>query len=129
MLEPRVMNARSLTLRRLDSAAVDFIAQLDALIAFAVGQDPARGPGVAATIADVRARGDAAVLEYTAKFDRVHAASVAELEIKADDMRRAFDAMAPQMRTALETAADRVEAYHQRQKMASWSYRERDGTE
>jgi histidinol dehydrogenase len=125
----RAMNAHCLTIRRLDSAALDFNAQLDALIAFEVAQDPAVDAVVAATIADVRARGDAAVLEYTAKFDRVHAESLAALEIAADDMHRAFEALAPQMRSALEIAANRVRSYHERQKMTSWSYRERDGTE
>ena len=77
----------------------------------------------------MRARGDAAVLEYTARFDRLRADSVAELEITAAEMRAAFAALPPAERAALEFAAGRVRAYHERQKMASWSYREPDGSE
>jgi histidinol dehydrogenase len=69
------------------------------------------------------------VLEYTAKFDRVHAPSVAALEISGTDMRSALTGVPSDQRSALETAATRVRAYHERQKMSSWSYREADGSE
>lgn len=119
----------SLAVRRLDSSTHDFNAQLDRLIAFEAAQDPAVDAFVAATIADVRSRGDAALLEYTAKYDRVQTRTVAELEISAVEMRDAFAGLAREMRAALETATRRVRAYHERQKMTSWSYREEDGTE
>ena len=116
-------------LRRLDSAAPGFAAEFAALTAFESAQDPAIDAAVAAIVADVRARGDAAVLEYTARFDRHAVAAVSALEIPAAEMRAAFEALAPVDRAALETAAARVRAYHERQKMASWSYREPDGSE
>jgi histidinol dehydrogenase len=123
------MSAAALALRRLDSTAPGFEREFAALIAFESAQDPEIDAAVAAIVADVRARGDAAVLEYTAKFDRVNAPSVAALEITGAEMRAAFDALPSRERGALEAAAVRVRAYHERQKMASWSYREADGSE
>jgi histidinol dehydrogenase len=118
-----------LKLRRLDSAAPGFEAEFSALTAFESAQDPAIDATVAAIVADVRARGDPAVLEYTTRFDRLTAATVSALEIPASEMHTAFRALAPAERAALETAAARVRAYHEHQKMVSWSYREPDGSE
>jgi histidinol dehydrogenase len=122
------MTGAPLTLRRLDSSAASFDREFAALIAFESAQDPAVDATVALIVADVRARGDAAVLEYTARFDRIEAASVAALEISAAEMRAAFDALPAGERGALETAAARVRAYHQRQKLESWSYVDADGS-
>lgn len=116
-------------LRRLDAEAPGFEREFAALIAFDAAQDAAVDAAVAAIVADVRGRGDAALLEYTAKFDRFSVPSVAALEIPAAEMRATFDALAPAQRDALETAAARVRAYHDHQKLASWSFREPDGSE
>jgi histidinol dehydrogenase len=118
-----------LALRRLDSSAPDFLQALDRLIAFESAQDPAVDAAVAAIVADVRARGDAALVEYTARFDRLEVASAASLEITAAAMREAFESLPAGQRAALETAALRVRAYHERQKLASWTYRDADGSE
>ena len=118
-----------LALRRLDAAAPGFDRELAALTAFESAQDPAVDATVARIVADVRARGDAALLEYTATFDGVKAASVAALEITAGEMRHAFEALPEEQRAALQLAAARIRAYHERQKVASWSYREQDGSE
>jgi histidinol dehydrogenase len=118
-----------LSLRRLDTTAPGFDAEFDRLTAFEAAQDPGVDAAVAAIVADVRARGDAAVLEYTARFDRVRVGRVADLEIGADAMRAAFESLPPVRRDALAAAAARVRAYHERQKASSWSYREADGTE
>ena len=86
---------------------------------------------MAAILADVRARGDAAVLDYTARFDGVTAASVAELAIPRRELLAALDAVPLARRHALEAAAQRVRSYHERQLEAcgrSWSYRDGDGT-
>ncbi len=123
------MTQGSLALRRLESAAAGFEDELAALIVFEAAQDHEIDAAVAAIVADVRARGDAALLEYTAKFDRVGAASIAGLEITPAEMRAAFDAVPDEQRAALVAAAARIRAYHERQKMASWSYREADGSE
>jgi histidinol dehydrogenase len=81
-------------------------------------------------LADVRRRGDAAVLEYTNRFD-MQAGSLAELELQQSELKAAFDGLPARQRDALEQAAHRVRSYHEAQKKASgesWSYREADGT-
>jgi len=119
----------ALSLRRLDASAQDFEREFGALTAFEAAQDPAVDAAVASIVADVRARGDAALVEYTERFDRLRVASAGELEIAPAEMRTAFDALPDRERRALETAATRIRAYHERQKLASWRYREADGSE
>lgn len=85
---------------------------------------------VASILADVRARGDAAVLEYTQRFDRLSVAVMADLEIPAQEMAQAFEGLPSAQRQALEHAAQRVRTYHEAQLQASgqsWSYRDEDG--
>jgi histidinol dehydrogenase len=116
---------------RLDTSAPDFEAQFAARLHWSAETDAAIEQRVAAILADVRARGDAAVLEYTARFDGLQASTMAELELTQADLRAAFDAIAPERRDALERAAQRVRRYHEAQKQAcgqSWSYRDEDGT-
>jgi len=115
--------------RRLNASAPDFDRELAQLTAFEAGQDAAVDATVAAIVADVRARGDAALVEYTAKFDGVRATAMTELEIGGAEMQRAFDALPEAERAALRTAAARIRAYHERQPLASWSYRDPDGSE
>jgi len=79
-------------------------------------------------IEDVRARGDAALLEYTRRFDHVAASSVAELEISAFDMRAALEALPERAAQALRAAAGRIRAFHERQRTEGWSFTESDGT-
>ena len=119
----------TLAVRRLDASAPGFDRELSALTAFETAQDPAVDATVARIIADVRARGDAALLEYTRQLDGVEATSVAALEIPAAEMRDAFAALPEQVRSALQTAASRIRAFHERQKLESWSYRDVDGSE
>jgi len=119
----------ALSLRRLDSQAPGFDAALDRLIAFEAAQDAGVDAAVAAIVADVRARGDAALVEYTARFDRLAVPSAAALELSPAEMKQAFDTLPAAQRDALVTAAGRVRAYHERQKLESWSYREPDGSE
>jgi len=118
-----------LVVRRLDSTAPGFARELAALTTFEVAQDPTVDATVARIVADVRSRGDDALLEYTVRFDGVAAASVAALQIGADEMREAFQALPDTVRAALRTAAARIRAFHERQALASWSYRDADGSE
>ena len=86
---------------------------------------------MAAILQDVQARGDAAVLEYTARWDQVHAATMDALELTQAELKAAFESIPAQQREALEAAARRVRSYHEAQKKASgesWSYRDEDGT-
>ncbi len=118
-------------IRRLSTAAADFDAAFQRVLHWSAETDDAIEQSVASIVADVRARGDAAVLELTARFDGVRAKHMAELEIGRDELRAAMDAITPAQRSALLAAAERVRDYHQRQLDASsrsWQYRDADGT-
>jgi len=113
---------------RLSTREADFESRLSGLLAFENTQDPGIDDAVAAILADVRARGDEAVLEYTRKFDRVDAPSMANLEVPQAELGRALDALPATRRDALLQAAARIRAYHERQPLVSWQYTEADGT-
>ncbi|OWW22730.1 histidinol dehydrogenase [Noviherbaspirillum denitrificans] len=122
----------TIQIRKLDSSNPDFNAQLSAVLAFEASEDEAIDRAAAQILADVKARGDAAVIEYTNRFDKLTASDVASLEIGKDELQRALASLAPERRTALQTAANRVRAYHERQKAETGSdgftYTEADGT-
>ena len=121
----------TLALRQLSTAQPEFEAEFARLRHWSAETDQAIEQRVAAILDDVRTRGDAAVLEYTQRFDGVGASSVTELELTSAELKAAYDAIPAQQRSALEAAAARVKAYHQRQLDAcgrSWSYRDADGT-
>jgi len=117
-----------LNIKRFSSAQPDFQARLHELLAFEGAQDESVDQVVAGILHDVKARGDAAVLEYTQRFDKLEAASMAELEMSASRLKQAFDDLPPQQREALQQAAERVRVYHEKQLMHSWNYTEPDGT-
>ncbi len=117
------------SLRRLATADAGFDGALAALTAFEAAQDGEIDRVVAAIIDDVRTRGDAAVLDYTRRFDRVDATALAALAISRDEMRAAYAALPADQQHALTTAADRVRAYHQHQKAAGFSFTEPDGSQ
>ncbi len=113
---------------RLSTRDADFDARLARLTRFDAAQDETVDAAVAEILAAVRSRGDAAVLEYTARFDGVKAATLAELELPAQMLARARDALPAAQREALEEAAARVRRYHDKQLAQSWQYTEADGT-
>jgi histidinol dehydrogenase len=118
-----------LDVRVLDAQSETFSAELQRLIDFEVAQDPKVDATVAAIVADVRLRGDAAVIEYTRRFDRRSVQSVAELALDGEDMQAAYEALPQTQREALKLAATRVRAYHEQQKSADWSVRDTEGVE
>jgi histidinol dehydrogenase len=113
---------------RLSTRAPDFDRRLEQLTALEAAQDEAVDRVVAAILADVRAHGDAAVLEYTRRFDRVSAGRLAELEIPRADLDRALAGLTDELRGPLTAAADRIRRYHERQRAESWTFTETDGT-
>ncbi|KAB7623834.1 histidinol dehydrogenase [Alkalilimnicola sp. S0819] len=117
-----------LEIRRLSTTQPDFREQLDRLTAWESGAEHRVEQAVAEILEQVRSRGDAALLEYSRRFDRLEVASVAELEVPAEALRAAFEELPGEQRVALEEAARRVRAYHARQKSESWEYQEADGT-
>ena len=116
-------------MRRLSSAQPDFDASLKSLLAFETAQDPQIDETVAAILADVKSRGDAALVEYTRRFDRVDVQSPRDLEIPKVDCERALRELPAAQRSALEAAAARVRDYHERQRAESWSYRDAQDNE
>jgi len=115
-------------IRRLNTTQADFWPELEKLLAWEGVSDDQVNATVREILQAVRARGDAAVLDYTERFDRLAARSMEELEIPAVRLQAALDAIEPAQREALEQAAARVRAYHEHQKIESWSYTEADGT-
>ncbi|MBV8261006.1 MAG: histidinol dehydrogenase, partial [Paraburkholderia sp.] len=122
----------AITMRKLDSSASGFKKALHAVLAFEATEDEAIERSVARILADVKARGDAAVLDYTNRFDRLGATSVAALELPFAELEAALESLEPKQRAALEAAAARVRGYHEKQRIEcgshSWQYTEADGT-
>ena len=116
---------------RISSTAIDFEVQFKARLHWSAATDAAIEQRVADILADVQQRGDAAVLEYTARFDGLDLAAMADLELTQAELKAAFEAISAAQRDALQAAARRVRTYHEAQKKAtgeSWSYRDEDGT-
>ncbi|HEX2199731.1 MAG TPA: histidinol dehydrogenase, partial [Burkholderiales bacterium] len=112
-----------MNLRRLSTRDAGFDAGLEALTRFDAAQDPAVHDAVRAILADVRARGDAAVLEYTGRFDRISVSSVDDLEHSLSKI-----SLPGAQGQALRLAHQRIKAFHERQLQSSWQYTEADGT-
>ena len=117
-----------MNIRTLSARSAGFNAELDKLLAFEETADEKLEATVAGILADVRKRGDAALLEYTRKFDRLPLTNVAELELSHEELRVAFDGLPAEQRSALEKAAQRITEYHQKQVQTSWNYTDADGT-
>jgi len=115
-------------IRQLSSRARGFDAELTQLLAFEESADDKLEATVVGILADVRKRGDAALLEYTQRFDRLKMSGAAALEIAKSELRTAFDSLPAEQRNALEQAAQRINDYHKKQVQASWSYTDADGT-
>lgn len=120
-------------IRKLDSTASDFKQTLSALLAFEAETDDAIEASVAKILADVKHRGDAAVLEYTNRFDRIPnggAASMAAFDVKQEELDAALAAIPEAQRNALRTAAERIRVFHERQKqeLNGFTFTEPDGT-
>jgi len=118
----------NINIRRFSTTDVDFDGKLKALLAFETAQDDSIDEVVASILKDVKKRGDAAVLEYTNRFDKTSATNLTELEISKEELIAALNDLPADQRNALHVAADRVRIYHEKQLMGSWSYTEADGT-
>ena len=122
------MKARPL---RLSTTQSDFDAALRQRLHWSADTDAAIEQRVADILADVQKRGDAAVLDYTARFDGLQAARMADLELQQADFKAAFEALPEAQKVALQDAAARIRSYHEAQKQAcgqSWQYRDAQGT-
>ena len=117
-----------LKIARLDINQADFNHHLDGLLAWEGVSDKAVNERVEEIIAAVRAHGDAAVVDYTARFDALDVASMADLTLDRARLELALGRITAEQRQALEVAAERVRVYHEHQRQESWRYTEADGT-
>jgi histidinol dehydrogenase len=120
-----------IALRQLSTASADFESQFARVLHWSAETDREIEQRVAGILEDVKQRGDAAVIEYTARFDALQAASMSSLQLGAAEFAAAFERITPAQRDALEQAARRIRSYHERQLEAcgrSWTYRDEDGT-
>lgn len=115
-------------IRRLSTREPEFLSVLDRLLAFDDATDDAIEKTVADILAHVKRSGDAAVLDYTCRFDHRQLTSMVELELSKSELADAFAALPVAQQEALRAAAQRITAYHERQKTDSWEYVEADGT-
>ena len=122
------MSSSSLAIKRLDVTQADFGARLDAHLQREMIVADEVTETVSGILADVRRRGDEAVLEYTQRFDGFEAQSLDQLSVSREQMLACLDALEPQQREALTVAADRIRSYHEKQKQESWQYTEADGS-
>jgi histidinol dehydrogenase len=115
-------------IRRLSSKQPDFAIRLAELTTIETTQDIDIDDAVRDILRDVRHSGDEAVLRYTAKFDRIQAMRMDELEVSLADCQAALGGLPSSLRLALEAAAERIRRFHERQVSESWEYTEPDGT-
>ncbi len=118
----------SLNIPRLAFGEPGFDDALDRLLAWEAVSDDAVQSAVSEILAAVRSRGDSALIEYSNRFDRRAVNSFADLQVGDDQLVQALAEITPQQRRALETAAERVRLYHEKQVQNSWQYQEPDGT-
>ena len=115
-------------IKRFNSTDSDFNACLDKLLAFENAQDDAIDVTVANILADIRSRKDAALIEYTNRFDRLAIQSAKDLELTQDQLQHSLATLPDAERIALQQAAERVRSYHEKQPLSSWQYTDADGT-
>src|SRR5680860_1616012 len=118
----------TVNIQRLNASDAGFDSALSALLAWDDSVDHQVNESVRHILHEVKTRGDEAVLEFTAKFDRLNVGSVAELEMSQERLQHALKTIPQDQRDALEHAARRVRDYHQRQRQESWQYEDADGT-
>jgi histidinol dehydrogenase len=113
---------------KLSSSQADFQQNLGDLLSWESVSNKDVAKTVDDIIANIRKTGDQALIEYTNQFDRMNVADMGELTVNLSTLKDAFDNLADKEKTALQTAADRVRIYHQKQKQETWTYTEDDGT-
>jgi histidinol dehydrogenase len=114
-------------IQQLDTREAEFSHQLASLTDRQTGLDEQVNAVVDGIVADVATRGDAAVLEYTARFDQMRPKSIADLEISQERLQQALDSIDPEQKRALAVAADRIRTFHEYQLQDSWQYRDSAG--
>ena len=126
------MSSLQIKIKRLNSKDAGFKEILLSSLSLPMADDEAIDAAVVKILAQVKSEGDAAVLSFTKQFDRLNVASVSELEISLQELERAYQGLSTEQKNALDIAAQRIRAYHEKQKIEagchSWEYQEADGT-
>ena len=126
------MSFAEIKVKRLNSKDAQFKDTLLSSLSLPMADDEAIDAVVVKILAEVKARGDEAVLTLTKQFDHLNVASVVELEISRKELEQAYQGLSVEQKNALDIAAQRVRAYHEKQKIEagchSWEYKEADGT-
>ena len=117
-----------MTMRRLNAQSEHFNAELDALLAWESVNDNRLQQTVSDILAQVKAHGDKAVIDYSQRFDQLSASTMAELSLSPEQLLAAYHGLDDSQRQALTVAAERIRQYHAKQKQESWQYQEADGT-
>lgn len=115
-------------IKRLHASNPNFNRSLQQLLAFENAMDASVDATVAQILTEIKTRGDAALVEYTNRFDQVNASSVKELELTQANLHQSLNTLPVRQRQALEQAAERIKSYHEKQVSESWQYRESDHT-
>jgi len=118
----------TISIAKLNASDADFLAELDNLIAWEGVSNRDVEQTVTEILRQVRTQGDAALIEYSNRFDRRDGKSIDEFCLGAAQLQAALDSIDAQTRAALETAASRIRDYHSHQLQESWQYKEADGT-
>lgn len=127
-VEKKGKSTRMINIKRLASSDSDFDTQLLKLTAWEGVSDAEVNQRVHDIVHSVRANGDQALIEFTNRFDRLNLTDSSQLEVSKEELKAALDALPEKERVALQTAADRVRSYHEKQLQTSWDYTEADGT-
>jgi len=126
------MSSVEIKVKRLNSKDAQFKQTLLSSLSLPMADDEAIDLAVLKILAEVKAKGDEAVLSFTKQFDRLGVSTVAELEISSKELEQAYQGLSAEQKNALDIAAQRVRSYHERQKIEagchSWEYQESDGT-
>lgn len=117
-----------MNIRRLTYGQPDFNRQLDLLLAWEAVSDKQVAATVDEVLHRVKTEGDAALVDYTNRFDRVNVTSVAELEISQTELKAALARITTRERDALTQACERIRVFHERQRADSWSFTDAAGT-
>lgn len=115
-------------LNRMSSTDAQFDERLNTLLAFESTQDEAVNETVVHILADIKKRGDEALLDYTRRFDHLAVSSIAQIELSKSEWQQSLQRLQPVEKEALEQAAHRIRTYHEKQLLQSWQYTEPDGT-
>jgi len=117
-----------LTIKSLNADNNNFLAELNQLLAWDSSTDEQVQTTVKQILSDIKKSGDQALLDYTNRFDRLNAKDISDLVLEKSRLQKAYEELPSDQKQALDISAQRVEKYHLKQKMQSWSYTEDDGT-